>query len=175
MTLRIQARLVGKGYNPVTTKLCLGVVLKKVLDGTDTFHDSIVLIIMFLCLDLSEFTSLQQNELSAVEKSAHLYLLSFSFVVPKSHLHYTTNQLKVWFQICHLGRTKSYSKWLCDNVFFQYKTACKSLSNMCCLKSITYLVAPSSYVAINTIVPSWMVFRNSISGATSGKKEHKTV
>lgn len=95
LNVRIQARLIGKGYNPVTTKLCLGVVLKKVLDGTETFYHSIVLIIMFLCLDLSEFTSLRQNELSAVEKSVHLYLLSFSFVVPKSHLHYKTNKLKV--------------------------------------------------------------------------------
>lgn len=35
---------------------------------------------------------------------------------------------------------------------------------------MTYLVAPSSYVPMNTIVPSGMDFRNSINGATSGKK-----
>lgn len=39
---------------------------------------------------------------------------------------------------------------------------------------MTYLVAPSSYVPINTIVPSWMDFRNSINGATSEKKRENT-
>lgn len=38
---------------------------------------------------------------------------------------------------------------------------------------MTYLVAPSSYVPINTMVPSWMDLRNSINGATSGKKTQK--
>lgn len=37
---------------------------------------------------------------------------------------------------------------------------------------MTYLVAPSSYVPINTIVPSWMDFRNPINGATSEKREN---
>lgn len=38
---------------------------------------------------------------------------------------------------------------------------------------MTYLVAPSSYVPINTMVPSWIDLRNSINGATSGKREQK--
>lgn len=35
---------------------------------------------------------------------------------------------------------------------------------------MTYLVAPSSYVPISTMVPSCMDLRNSINGATSEKK-----
>lgn len=39
----------------------------------------------------------------------------------------------------------------------------------------TYLVAPSSYVAISTTVPSCMVFKNSMNGATSEEKEWRVV
>lgn len=70
---RIQARPIGNGLcTPVTTKLCLGVDLRKVLDGTVQFPPEYVLTITFLCVDISEFTSIRQNELSAIGKPAHI-------------------------------------------------------------------------------------------------------
>lgn len=70
---RIQAKPIGNGLcTPGMTELCLGVDLRRVLDGTDQFPPEYLLTVTFLCLDISEFTSIRQNELSAIGKQAHL-------------------------------------------------------------------------------------------------------